>query len=245
MLNDKLPDQAVILAAGLATRLRPITQDMPKALVPIHGRPIIDFIFDQLKNINIKNVVVNAHYFYEQIEHHLQKYSDFNIQISREKEILETGGGIKQALSFLKNDIFFVINAKILWSNGKINVLKRLVNFWDSKKMDALLLLHPTVSAVGYEGMGDFFLDQNGLVSRRKNLQISPFLFTGIQLLHPKIFQNTPDGFFSMNLIYDKLIQDKKLYGIRHDGEWFHISTPKHLIEVENKFLDKNESFYG
>ena len=130
-------------------------------------------------------------------------------------------------------DPFFSVNAKIVWLNGKVDALQRLADAWDDARMDAILLLQPTVSAVGYDGPGDFFVDQDGHVTRRRDWEVAPFLFSGIQLVHPRIFEGSPDGAFSMNLLYDRAIEAGRLFALRHDGEWLHVSTPRHLEEVE------------
>ncbi|HEU4825581.1 MAG TPA: nucleotidyltransferase family protein, partial [Dongiaceae bacterium] len=155
------------------------------------------------------------------------------IVFSEEAEILETGGGIVKALPLLGDEPFFTVNAKVIWLNGKIDCLERLAEAFDPEKMDALLLLQSTARAVGYDGMGDFFMDPFGRLTRRPERQMAPFLYAGIQLCHPRLFRDTPKGAFSTNLVWDRAIEEGRLYGIRHDGEWYHVSTPAHLEEVE------------
>jgi MurNAc alpha-1-phosphate uridylyltransferase len=228
-----MPKRAMVLAAGLGTRLRPITQTVPKPMVRIAGVPMIDSVLDRLAASGVEDAVVNTHHLAEMLRAHLAGRTRPRLQFSHEETILETGGGIKKALPLLGDDPFFAVNAKIVWLNGKIDALARLAEAWDDAKMDALLLLQPTVTAVGYDGPGDFFVDQDGHVRRRRDWEVAPFLFSGIQLLHPRIFADSPDGAFSMNVLYDRMIEAERLYALRHDGEWFHVSTPRHLDEVE------------
>ena len=233
--NPRVPERAMVLAAGLGTRLRPITDNLPKPLVKVAGKPMIDTVLDRLAAVGVREAVVNTHYRGEMIEAHLKDRRAPRIRFSHEPEILETGGGIRQALPHLGPGPFYAVNAKIYWLDGNVDALIRLATAWDDAAMDGLLLLHPTVSAVGYDGQGDFQLDQTGRVRRRRPWEVAPFLFTGIQMLHPRLFDGAPDGAFSLNLLYDRAIEAGRLYGLRHDGEWFHVSTPRHLAEVESE----------
>ncbi|TDQ83436.1 MurNAc alpha-1-phosphate uridylyltransferase [Dongia mobilis] len=235
-----VPHTAMVMAAGLATRLRPITDSLPKALVPVLGVPMLDVVLNRLRDAGVKRVVINLHHLGEQIRAHLKDRADLEILYSEETEILETGGGIVQALPLLGDDPFFTVNAKIIWLNGKTDALHRLAAAWDDARMDALLLLQPTVTAVGYDGIGDFTLDQEGRVRRRREWQVAPFLYAGIQICHPRLFRDAPQGKFSTNLLWDRAIEQDRLYGLRHDGEWYHVSTPQHLAEVE-----RHLSFHG
>lgn len=235
-----VPHTAMVMAAGLATRLRPITDSLPKALVPVLGVPMLDVVLNRLRDAGVKRVVINLHHLGEQIRAHLKDRTDLEILYSEEAEILETGGGIVQALPLLGDDPFFTVNAKIIWLNGKTDALHRLAAAWDDARMDALLLLQPTVTAVGYDGIGDFTLDQEGRVRRRREWQVAPFLYAGIQICHPRLFRDAPPGKFSTNLLWDRAIEADRLYGLRHDGEWYHVSTPQHLAEVE-----RHLSFHG
>jgi hypothetical protein len=230
---EKIPSRAMVLAAGFGTRLKPITETTPKPMVMVAGKPMIDTVIDRLGAVGVQDVVVNTHHLAEVIENHLGKRAAPRIQFSREEEILETGGGITRALPLLGADPFYVINGKIIWLNGKTDALVRLAEFWDDARMDALLLLQPTATAVGYGGPGDFFLDQLGAIRRRRHWEVAPFVYAGIQILHPRLFKDGPKGAFSLNILYDRAIEAGRLYGLRHDGEWFHVSTPEQLAEVE------------
>lgn len=232
------PKTAMVLAAGLGTRLRPITDSLPKPLVRVAGRPLIDWVLDRLVAAGIERAVVNTHYLAELIVEHLRRRRDLEIHFSHEPEILETGGGIKQALPLLGPDPFLSVNAKILWLNGREDAIRRLAEAWVDARMDGVLLLQPTVTAVGYDGRGDFVLGPDGRIRRRRELEVAPFLFSGVQILHPRLFENSPDGFFSLNLLYDRAIEAGRLYGIRHDGAWYHVGTPRHLAEVEARLAE-------
>lgn len=229
-----VPKRAMVLAAGLATRLRPLTDTIPKAMVKLDGVPMIDIVLDRLAAAGIEEAVVNTHHLADMLRAHLANRTRPRLAFSHEETVLETGGGIKKALPLLGPDPFYSVNAKIVWLNGKTDALVRLAQAWDDDKMDALLLLQPTVSAVGYDGPGDFFITQDGHVRRRRDWEVAPFLYSGIQLVHPRLFADSPDGAFSMNLLWDRLMEEGRIYALRHDGEWFHVSTPQHLKEVES-----------
>lgn len=235
-----IPHTAMVMAAGFGTRLRPLTETTPKALVPVLGVPMLDVVLNRLHAVGVKRVVINLHHLGEKIRDHLKGRKDLEILYSEETEILETGGGIVQALPFLGPDPFYTVNAKIIWLNGKIDALERLARGWNAQSMDALLLLQPTVTAVGYNGKGDFVLDQEGRVRRRSEWQVAPFLYAGVQICHPRLFRDPPEGAFSTNVVWDRAIEEDRLFGLRHDGEWYHVSTPQHLQDVE-----RHLSFHG
>ena len=169
------------------------------------------------------------------VQNHLKTRKDIEIVYSEEKEILETGGGTKKALPLLGPDPFFVVNAKIIWLNGREDALHRLAKAWDPERMDSLLLLQPTVTAIGYDGPGDFLMDQEGKLKRRPEWEVAPFLYSGVNITHPRLFDASPDGAYSVNILWDRAIEQGRLAGIRHDGEWYHVSTPQHLREVERE----------
>ena len=233
-MTVKIPNRGMILAAGLGERMRPITNDMPKPLIPVRGRALIDSILDRFETAGVSQVVVNLHYLGAMIEDHLRDRARPDIVFSPEKdERLETGGGVRRALPLLGPDPFYAINGDVCWLDGVIPALDRLAAGWDARTMDALLLLHPTATAFGYEGRGDFLLDPLGRIQRRGERQVAPFVFAGIQILHPRLFKNAPEGAFSLNVLYDQAAEAERLHGVRHDGEWFHIGTPQGLREVE------------
>ncbi len=232
-----VPRRAMVLAAGYGIRLRPLTETMPKPLLKVAGTVMIDAVLDRLAEIGVAEAVVNTHHLAEMVEGHLAGRKRPRIRISREPAILETGGGVRHALPSLGPEPFFVVNGKIVWRNSKENALLRLARAWDDAAMDGLLLLHPTAATVAYDGMGDFVLDPLGPIRRRREREVAPFVFTGIQILHPRLFNGAPPGAFSLNLLYDRAIDAARLYGLRHDGEWYQVSTPRQLAEVEERLL--------
>ena len=228
-----VPEKAMVLAAGLGTRLRPLTETLPKPLVEIAGRALIDHVLDRLGDAGIKEVVVNTHHLADKVENHLEGRSSPKIRLSPEKELLETGGGVAKALAMLGSQPFFVVNVDALWLNGPFDALRRMAATWDDGRMDGLLLLHSTVDAYGYQGVGDFCAAGDGLLTRRPEGEVSPWLFTGIQILHPRLFADEPGGVFSLNVLYDRAMEAERLYGAVHDGEWFHVGTPEGVEEAE------------
>ncbi len=231
--SPKMPKRAMVMAAGFGKRLRPLTDKVPKPLTKVLGVPLIDVALNRLAAAGVERAVVNLHHLGDQIRKHLKDRNEPEIVFSEEKELLETGGGIVKALPLLGDEPFFTVNAKVIWLNGKVDCLQRLAEHFDPDKMDALLLLHSTARAVGYDGRGDFLMDPFGRLTRRPERQVAPFLYAGIQLCHPRLFRDTPKGAFSTNLVWDRAIEEGRLYGIRHDGEWYHVSTAAHLAEVE------------
>jgi MurNAc alpha-1-phosphate uridylyltransferase len=230
---SRMPTHAMVLAAGKGLRLRPLTLSRPKPLIEVAGQPMLDGVLDRLSAADVPEAVVNAHHLGHMIEGHLQGRSRPRIRISREEALLETGGGVKKALPLLGADPFFVINGDVVWRDGKVPALQRLADFWDPAVMDALLLLQSTATAVGYDGPGDFVMDQLGRLRRRNEGEVVPFLFAGLQILSPALFANTPEGPFSLNLLYDRALAAGRLYGLRHDGTWYHVGTPEDLERVE------------
>ena len=229
-----IPYKAMVLAAGLGTRLKPVTDTLPKALVQVDNRALIDHALDRLEAVGVGEVVVNTHYMAEQLQAHLSGRKSPVLQISHEDDLLDTGGGIAEALPLLGDDPFLAVNADAFWLNGPYDALQRMAHTWDDDTMDGLLLLHSTVEAYGYTGLGDFCAPLgDGVLTRRLEGEVSPWLFTGIQMLHPRLFKTAPDGAFSLNLLYDRAIESGRLLGVVHDGEWFHVGTPQGLEEAE------------
>ncbi|NQV83684.1 MAG: nucleotidyltransferase family protein [Rhodospirillales bacterium] len=228
-----VPKKAMLLAAGLGTRLRPLTDTLPKPLVRVDGTTLIDHALDRLESAGITDVVINTHYRAEQLEDHLSHRKTPNIRFSREADLLETGGGVAGALKMLGDAPFFVANSDAFWLNGPFDALVRMARTWSDDKMDGLLLLHSTVEAYGYTGRGDFCAGGDGRLTRRPECQVAPWLFTGIQILHPRLFDDCPQGAFSLNVLYDRAIESERLYGALHDGEWFHVGSHEGLEEAE------------
>ncbi|MFQ5954590.1 MAG: nucleotidyltransferase family protein [Kiloniellales bacterium] len=219
----------MVLAAGLGTRLRPLTDEVPKPLLEVAGRPLIDWALDRLHAAGVAQVVVNTHYQAARIEAHLAGRVRPRIVISHEPQLLETGGGVKQALSHLGQGPFYVVNCDAIWTDGPRPALARLAAAWDDGAMDALMLLQPTADLSSYDGAGDYFLGPGLQARRRGERDVAPYLFTGIQLLHRRAFEGTPDGRFSLNLVYDRMQARRQLAAIVHDGAWFHAGTAEGL----------------
>jgi N-acetyl-alpha-D-muramate 1-phosphate uridylyltransferase len=222
------PKSAMVLAAGLGTRLRPVTDHLPKPLVEIAGQSLLDHAIDRLEAAGVERVVVNLHYKGEMIAARLAERRHPTIELAHEDTLLETGGGVKNALPVL-DDAFFVVNGDILWLDGLTPALSRLARAFNAKKMDAVLLLQRTISAIGYEGRGDYFLDPLGRPRRRGEREVAPYIFAGIQILHRRLFAGIDDTVFSLKRLYDRAEDAGRLGAIVHDGEWFHVGTPEGL----------------
>jgi MurNAc alpha-1-phosphate uridylyltransferase len=226
----------MVLAAGRGERLRPITDTLPKPLVRIGGRALLDHAIDRLEAAGVERVVVNTHYLADLIALHLEARKSPEIILSPEIEALDTGGGVRNALAVLGDEPFFVVNGDSLWRDGKVPALGRLAAAWDRERHDALLLLQRTATAVGYDGAaGDYALDQLGRARRRVPPEVTPFLFAGVQLLAPELFEGTPASKFSLNRLYDKAEAASRLGALVHDGEWYHVGTPDNLRAVEER----------
>ncbi|RED51404.1 nucleotidyltransferase family protein [Aestuariispira insulae] len=220
----------MILAAGFGKRMRPLTLERPKPLVPLLDRALIDWCLDRIKAHGIEDLVINTHYLGHMIEDHFK--GDPRIRFSPEEEILETGGGVLNALPLLGEKPLLVCNSDTVWLEGPIPALARLEAFWDPKKMDALLLMQPTFRAFGYQGFGDYHMDGQGSLSRRRETEVAPFLFAGVQILKPGLLEGEQPGAFSLNRIYDKAEKAGRLFGLVHDGEWYHLGTPDALEDA-------------
>ncbi len=234
------PQRAMVLAAGLGLRMRPLTESLPKPLIPVAGVAMLDRVLDHLAASGIGACVVNTHHAGEMIAEHLADRESPEVRLAPEPELLETGGSVKRALDELGPGPFFVVNGDVVWRDGEAPAPKRLAGAWDDDRMDALLLLQGTAGAIGYDGAGDFFIDPEGehlgTLHRRQQGAGAPFVFTGIQLLHPRLFDPAPDGRFSLNLLYDAAQTKGRLFGLVHDGEWYHIGTPEGLELAESHF---------
>jgi len=233
------PTRAMIMAAGLGTRMRPLTNDRPKPLVAVGGKALIDHAIDRLAAAGVTLVVVNLHYKAEMIKAHLAGRKDVEILYSDESDgMLGTGGGVAKALSNFGGEPFFIHNSDTIWVDGYGAALERMKARWDPERMDALLLMAPMVTAMGYEGVGDFMMDSNGLLSRVPQGRVSPFAFPGVQIVHPRLFENPPSGGFSTNVLWDRAIEKERLFGVRLDGVWIHVGTPQAVDEAEEFLAD-------
>ncbi len=232
-------DRAMVLAAGRGVRLRPLTDHLPKPLVPVGGIAMLDRALDALARAGVSQAVVNVHHLAAQIEARLATRQKPAIHISREDELLETGGGIAKAMSHFGDEPFFAANADIVWLDGAVPALTRLAGAWDGARMDALLLVQPVARAVGYDGAGDFALTRDGQLERRGAAPSAPFVFAGVQILHPRLFSGAPAGAFSLNLLYDRARADGRLFGLAHDGGWLHVGTMDGLAAAERALAGK------
>lgn len=231
-------ETAMILAAGFGTRMRPITDHVPKPLVPLCGRALIDHAIDRLIAAGVKRVVVNTHYKAPMIADHLAKRQDVEIVLSHEETLLDTGGGVKNALAHL-GEAFYVINSDVVWLNARTPALIRLARAWNEKDLDALLMVQRTTAAVGYDGIGDFIVDPVGHVRRRGEREVVPHLFAGFEILSRRFFDESPDGTFSLNALWNRAIAAGRLEALIHDGEWFHVGTPQGLAASENRLSER------
>ena len=233
-IDVAVPSSAMILAAGLGKRMRPLTATRPKPLVEVGGRTLLDRALDHLVTAGVARAVVNTHYFADQIDAHLGSRRDLDIRISDERAaLLETGGGVTKALPLIDADPFYVVNSDNLFVDGTVDTLKLLAQRWDAAQMDALLLLVPLARATGYEGRGDFHMDARGAVRRRAEQRVAPYVFSGVQLVSKALFAHEPIEAFSMWRIWDRLLAARRLYGIVHQGLWFHVGTPAAVTETE------------
>ena len=240
--NTGLPDTAMVLAAGHGVRMRPLTDSRPKPLVEVAGRTLIDRVLDHLDAAGIARAVVNAHHMADMLETHLAdraRTTGPTIEISDERDqLLDTGGGVKKALPLLGDGPFYVINSDALWQDGSHKALDRLASRWDDAVMDALLLLVPTVEAVAYDGPGDFDMDPDGRLTRRGERTVSAYLFGGVQMLHPRLFEAAQDTVFSNNRLWDTAQEASRLFGLVHDGRWAHVGTPDAIRPAERMLAE-------
>lgn len=227
--------RAMVLAAGLGTRMRPLTLDRPKPLIEVAGRSLLDRGVDVLKRAGVTRMVVNKHYLPDQIQTWAGQRDDMAIAVQDETgELLDTGGGIAQALPHLGDEPFFVLNSDSFWVDGPTPALKRLVALWDDGRMDCLLLLSGKARSIGFDGPGDFEMNTQGQLSRRSG-DTAPLVYAGAYLVHPRLFADAPDGAFSMNLLWNRAIADRRLYGMEHDNWWLHVGTPAAIAEAEHR----------
>lgn len=219
---------AMVLAAGLGQRMRPITATLPKPLVEVGGRTMLDHALDRLAEAGIARAVVNVHHLADRIEAHLRERTRPAITVSDERGLLlETGGGVKRALPLLGAGPFLALNSDSLWVERGGSNIARLVAAWEPGNTDILLLVAPTATSLGYDGRGDFLLHEDGTLRRRPAGGTAPLVYAGVGVFTPGLFQDTPDGAFSLNLLFDRAIARGRLRGLVLDGEWLHVGTPE------------------
>ena len=227
-------DTAMVLAAGLGTRMRHLTKDRPKPMVELGGRCLIDHVLDRLQAAGIKQAVVNVHYFADLLERHLARRDAPKVSFSSERDsVLDTGGGVRKALAKLGSRPFLIHNSDSVWLERETANLPAMIAAWDDARMDCLLLLADRETSLGYDGRGDFDLVGDNRVRRRQDGEFVPYVFTGVSIAHPRLFENAPSGAFSMNLLWDRAMQAGRLFGIAHDGVWMHVGTPEALADAE------------
>jgi MurNAc alpha-1-phosphate uridylyltransferase len=226
-------DTAMVMAAGMGKRMRPLTATMPKPMVRVAGKPLIDHALDRLADAGVTRAVVNVHYLADALEAHVLERVAPQVTISDEREeLLETGGGLIKAQDQLP-DPFFCLNADNIWLDGPQNAFADLSARWDPDAMDALLLVVPHMRAANFQGQGDFYMDPLGRLSRRKPGRIAPFIYTGIQLVSKRLLRDAPEGKFSTNILWNRAIEEGRLYGLSFFGQWFEVGTPQAIRPTE------------
>lgn len=235
-------DTAMVLAAGLGQRMRPLTDTRPKPLISFCGKPLIDHVLDRLADAGIKRTVVNAHYFADMIFAHVatrQRPPDIVLSDERD-QLLDTGGGVVHALEHFRDAPFITHNSDSVWTDGAdVCNLQRLIEHWDPATMDCLMLLAEPQNAIGYGGQGDFVLEpSDGRLRRRTTDDTNALVFAGVSVAHPRLFADAPAGPFSMNVVWDQAIAKRRVFGIALDGIWMHIGTPDALTTAEKWIAD-------
>ena len=230
-----VPEVAMVMAAGLGKRMRPLTATRPKPLIEVAGRMLIDHCLDRLRAAGVRKAVVNVHYLADALEAHLRKTTGIEIVVSDERDqLMETGGGLVKALPLVDCDPFLAVNSDNLWIDGPIDSLRLLASNWSDERMDALLLLVPLARANCHGGQGDFHMDGVGALRRKKRGTVAPFVFTGIQIVSKRLFEgDLPQGPFSTNILWDRAIEQGRCFGVVHQGLWFDVGTPINIRKTE------------
>ena len=233
------PTKAMVLAAGLGVRMRPLTDKMPKPLVSVAGQPLLDHVLDKLAVAGVSEAVVNVHYLPDQIIEHTRLRQKPRVIISDERDlVLGTGGAVVKALPILGNAPFFHLNADTMWIDGVRPNLARLAEAFDPERMDILLLMAPTTSSIGYSGRGDYSMLPDGALRKRRELQVVPFVYAGAAIMSPSLFAEAPTGEFSLTKMFDRANDQERLFGLRLDGVWMHVGTPDAIQAAEDAFLE-------
>jgi N-acetyl-alpha-D-muramate 1-phosphate uridylyltransferase len=232
--QSKMPKCAIVLAAGLGTRMRRYNGAIPKPLVKVGGKSLIDYSLDRLAEAGVERAVVNVHHLADELERHLAARAKPQIVISDERgALLGTGGGIANALSKLGNAPFFLVNSDTLWLDGVKPNFVRLAEAFDAAETDALLLLAPTAGSIGYEGTGDYTMLPDGRLRRRGEREVVPYVYAGAAILSPGLFADAPAGEFPLTLVFDRAGERGRLFGLRLEGVWMHVGTPEAVAEAE------------
>ena len=230
----------MIMAAGKGTRMMPLTADRPKPLVEVSGVALLDHVLDHLRDAGVGQVVINAHYRAEQVERHMAiNAAVFDVTISDERDLLlDTGGGLVRALPMIDDDPFLCVNADNWWTNEGDNAFKRLMAEWDDGRMDVLMLVVPLAGANNTQGQGDFDMDGEGRLSRRKSGEPGAFVWTGIQMLAKRLIIDPPSDVFSTNIFWDRAIAEGRCFGLVHQGLWFDVGYPGAIAATEMKLAE-------
>jgi MurNAc alpha-1-phosphate uridylyltransferase len=234
--TELVPEVAMVMAAGLGKRMRPLTATRPKPLVEVAGKPLLDHALDRLRGAGVRKAVVNVHYLPDALEAHLNIHAQgLAITISDERDLLlETGGGLVKALPLIDADPFLVVNSDNLWVDGPVDSLRQLAGHWNDEQMDALLLLVPLAGAHCHRGQGDFHMSPSGQIRRKKPGTVAPFVYTGIQMVSKRLFEGElPKGPFSTNILWDRAIEAGRCFGVRHQGLWFDVGAPPNIKITE------------
>jgi MurNAc alpha-1-phosphate uridylyltransferase len=235
----KKPETAMILAAGLGERMRPLTDKKPKPLVDVAGKPLIGHVLDKLQDAGVEQAVINVHYLADLIEERLGSRKQPRVIFSDERrQLLNTGGGIVKALPRLGAGPFYLVNSDSIWIDGVRQNLLRLAENFDPARMDALLLLAPSATSIGYSGRGDFAMTPDGRLRARAEREVVPFVYSGVAILSPALFKNAPEGAFSLTKLFDRASEAERLYGLRLDGVWMHVGTPDAIALAEDAILE-------
>ena len=228
----------MVLAAGLGQRMRPLTDRVPKPLIKVRGRALIDHVLDRLSAVGVEVAVVNVHHFGDQLESHVAARREPRVVISDERQkLLGTGGGALKALATLGAAPFFHVNSDSIWIEGVTPNLLRLAAAFDPARMDALLLLAPTAGSIGYDGRGDFALASDGRLRPRSEHEVVPFVYAGVAILAPALFADPPAGSFGLSLLFDRAAHAGRLHGLRLEGLWMHVGSPEAITEAEAAIL--------
>ncbi len=233
------PTKAMVLAAGLGLRMRPLTEHTPKPLIPVAGRPLLDHVRDKLGDAGVVDAVVNVHYLPDQIIAHVASRTKPRVTISDERDqVLGTGGAVVKALPLLGPEPFFHVNSDTVWIDGVRSNLGRLAETFDPARMDFLLLMAPTASSIGYAGRGDYAMLADGALRKRREHQVVPFVYAGAAIMSPAIFADAPSGEFSLTRMFDRANEQDRLFGLRLDGVWMHVGSPDAIPAAEEAFLE-------
>lgn len=236
------PTVAMVLAAGFGQRMRPLTDTMPKPLVKVAGRALLDHVLDRLADAGVERAIVNVHYLAEQIEKHVAARAQPKVTISDERGVLlDTGGGVVKALPLLGPAPFFHINSDTIWIDSVKPNLTRLAEHFDDATMDALLLLAPSAGSIGYDGRGDFSFAADGRLCARSEREIAPFVYAGAAILSPRLFKDAPQGAFSLTKLFARAAEQGRLHGLRLEGLWMHVGTPDAIGKAEAAILASTE----